>query len=357
MLKYYSLLCVLISQINLLTYLINYVILKTESFVNRGNIMINVVVVCWNALEYTINTLNSLLETIKTRKDVKLTIINNGSTDGTYDFLVKFVRKIKISAKVINNELNIGIGAAYNQGLQESINSNSRYTVFCNNDLLFTKNWVSKMKKIMDNNSNIAMLSPIVPSSSSFYDGTRTIKDVLLSLKKDLPIKEEIVCFIGESRNIDEFQNKICKYNMQIYNANLRMIKFPNAISSCIVMTRTSIFKEIGFFANPEFKEYGGEDIDMCWRVMKRGFDIAVTNEVYIHHFRGKSIKAANLDRAKLIKKSNIKLFKIWKSDIAKYYKDKGIFNPDEIPNTPENWLINELKNDINLKEVLKNEI
>lgn len=165
------------------------------------------------------------------------------------------------------------------------------------------------------------------------------------------------MCFIGESRNIDEFQNKICKYNMQIYNANLRMIKFPNAISSCIVMTRTSIFKEIGFFANPEFKEYGGEDIDMCWRVMKRGFDIAVTNEVYIHHFRGKSIKAANLDRAKLIKKSNIKLFKIWKSDIAKYYKDKGIFNPDEIPNTPENWLINELKNDINLKEVLKNEI
>lgn len=56
--------------------------------------MVNIVVVCWNALEYTKNTLNSLLKSIDDsfKNSVRLTLINNGSSDGTLQYLKHFTK-------------------------------------------------------------------------------------------------------------------------------------------------------------------------------------------------------------------------------------------------------------------------
>lgn len=320
--------------------------------------MVNIVVVCWNALKYTKNTLESLCKSIELcdYENIIITLINNGSTDDTNDYLIKFSKECPFVVNVINNEENIGIGAAYNQGLRVSIESDAQYTVFCNNDLLFTNGWFNKMKNILDLKPDIAMLGPIVPSSSSFFNKTTTLKEKLFDLKEGLNIEDEFKNFIDPYLNLDDFEKNITKINNEKYDTNLRIIHFPNAISSCMVMARTSIFKNIGFFANPEFKEYGGEDIDICWTILKMGYKIAVTNDVYIHHYRGKSIKEANFDRSKLLKKSNLKLFNIWKKDIINYYRKQGVNCAKDIKNTPENWLINELKGDVDLDKEFKYE-
>ena len=46
---------------------------------------VNIVVVCWNALEYTKITLASLFK--NTEIEYSLTIVDNGSDDDTNDFL------------------------------------------------------------------------------------------------------------------------------------------------------------------------------------------------------------------------------------------------------------------------------
>ena len=46
---------------------------------------VNVVVVCWNALQYTIRTLDSLFKTVDI--DIYLTIIDNGSNNDTRNYL------------------------------------------------------------------------------------------------------------------------------------------------------------------------------------------------------------------------------------------------------------------------------
>lgn len=212
------------------------------------------------------------------------------------------------------------------------------------------------MESIMEQNENIAMLGSLIPSSNNFYDKEKTTKEVLLSLTESSSPKEELLKFFGDDNNIEVFQERVRNVNLKKYGENLRRVNFPNAISSCCVMTRTAVFDKFGWFANPDFKEYGGEDIDTCWRVIKAGYEIAITNEVYIHHFRGKSIKVANFNRKELLKKSNKKLFNIWNNDIVSHYKSLGITDISQIPNTPDNWLINEIKNDISLNEVLKNE-
>lgn len=317
--------------------------------------MVNIVVVCWNASDYTEVTLKSLISTIGERDPYQITIINNASTDNTAFILNKFEQNNN-NVKVITNSINLGIGAAYNQGYEESRRIGAEYTMFCNNDLLFSRNWLNRMLKIMEKDKSIAMLGPLVPASSNFYDDKRTIKEVLLSINNTNSPKEEINEFIGKFDNIDEFSKDMASVNTKIFGSSLRYIDFPNAISSCAVMTRTSVFEQFGWFANPEFKEYGSEDIDMCWRVLKQGYKVAVTNDVYIHHFRGKSIKAANLNRKALLRNSNIKLFNIWKSDIISYYKGLNVEDIDNVLCTPSNWLINEIKDDVNLKEELKSE-
>lgn len=319
--------------------------------------MVNIVVVCWNAEDYTINTLNSLEKTIQNEKTTYVTVINNGSTDNTEQVLNEFKERTKLNINVITNNTNIGIGAAYNQGLEESKLLKSDYTVFCNNDLQFTNGWLHKMVEIMDSDSSIALLGPLVPSSTNFYTENKTIKEVLLKIENSDSIDSELHNFLGEYKNLDEFQKSITKVNNNIYGSKLRYIMFPNAISSCVIMARTSVFVQIGYFANPFFKEYGGEDIDICWEILDRGYNIAVTNEVYVHHFRGKSIKVAHMDRAKMLKKSNLGLYNLWKGKIINYYKTIGIKHAEQIPNTPENWLINEIKNDIDLNKEFNNGI
>ena len=100
--------------------------------------MINIIIVCWNAVNYTKVTLCSLINSLKKINDFRLTIIDNGSNDKTNDFLNEFVStNNEHEIKLIKNKKNMGIGFAYNQGLNESIKTGSDYTVFCNNDLFF----------------------------------------------------------------------------------------------------------------------------------------------------------------------------------------------------------------------------
>lgn len=321
------------------------------------NIVVNVVIVCWNAYVYTENTIYSIEKTlINSNIKTQLTIINNGSIDNTKKFLKTLKTSEKISLKIIHNYKNIGIGAAYNQGLQESMKLGAKYTVFANNDLQFTQNWLEKMVKIMDSNKSIAVLSPLRPSAYDFYDKNRSTRDVLKLLPDFNSPEEEVCAYIGKLKNLDEFSQKIQSVNYEKYKTKLRFIEFPGAVGSSILLTRTNVFEKIGFFANSEFREYGGEDIDMCWRVMKLGYRIAITNDVYVHHFRGKSIKFANVDRDKMLNNSNQILYKIWHDDIISFLKEQNILRSKNIPNTPEFWLLNELKDDIDFDKDLLNE-
>lgn len=304
----------------------------------------NIVIVCWNALKYTENTVFSLLNTIGRDEEVHVTFIDNGSNDATLIFLQNLILPENISRKIITNSRNLGIGAAYNQGLAESVKIGAKYTVFANNDLQFMHGWLTKMRKIMDDNPKMVVLSPLKPSAQDFYDKSRSTREVLKSLTETGSPEDEIRKFIGEKCvNLYEFSQKIEKINREKYGTSLREITFPNAASSSILVTQTDFFAKLGYFANPIFaSNYGGEDIDMCWRALKMGREIAITNDVYIHHFRGKSIKSAGLDRAKMLAKSNVKLREIWGNDLKDFMFSHGI-SRENIPDKPEYWLIREL--------------
>lgn len=302
---------------------------------------VNIVVVCWNALEYTKITLASLFK--NTEIEYSLTIVDNGSDDNTNDFLKELTYPVNIlNCKVLTNKENFGIGYAYNQGYNTSVELGCEYTIFCNNDLLFSKGWIRSLLSIMDADRNIAMANSIRPSVNDIHpDGISSI-DKLMSISYS-NIAQEIEAFTGGSVNdFDNFCKVISKLNKNI-SGEYRKIKFPDSLSSCMCIVRNSALDKYGYFANPVFdNNYGGEDIDICWSLMNDGYSCVVDNGSYVHHFRGKSMKHNSVKVSNKLKYSNKILYRKWKHEIDKYMKDNNL-TVNNLQESGDSWLLYKL--------------
>ena len=327
----------------------------------REVVKTNIVVICFNALSYTKATINSLFS--KTKNAYFLTIIDNGS----YDDTKKYIDQIKLPTNcvkltVIRNEHNMGVGHAYNQGFLVSIAKGIEYTCFCNNDLYFSSDWLDKLEAYLDTHPNVAMVNPLRPSTSTIYDGSFSTMDKLMQIKETDKWRGELTHFteMPVSR-FDVFCKKIIKQNCEYYKKEDVVLKFPDALSTCVCLVRNTFINKLTEFADPIFKGYGGEDIDTCWRVMFQGYDCAINREVYVHHFRGKSLKVNGLNRQKLLLASNELLYDRWKDQISQFARNEMVLNVDvesKLAKTTNNeyWLLSQLNRGIDILGEIRNE-
>ena len=87
---------------------------------------VSIVLVCWNNKAYLDPCLKSLYEGgLKSSFDV--IVVDNGSTDGSQQMLAEKYSDVKL----IQNEENVGLGKASNQGIETT---NGRHVLLLNND-------------------------------------------------------------------------------------------------------------------------------------------------------------------------------------------------------------------------------
>jgi len=317
------------------------------------NVKTNVVIICFNALEYTRATLASLFE--KTKSDYILTIVNNGSREDTREFLNNLVVPSNCKEYIlIDNPENMGSSYANNQAFAVSLDKRVLYTCFCNNDLYFSNNWLTMLEECLDNNSKIAMVNPLRPSTRVLYDYDMSTMMKLSQLEETSDYKKELEDYTGMSiSDFDIFCKKIVAVNSENSLNAIEIIKFPDALSTCVCLVNNKYIAKLEHFADPIFKRYGGEDIDTSWRVMEAGYDCAIAKNVYVHHFRGKSLKSNNLDRRALISASNQKLYEKWKNDInsllIKQELDGVDIEAKLLYDTDNFWLLSQLNKGIDL--------
>jgi len=308
--------------------------------------MINIVIICYNALPYTKVTLRSLFAT--TKLPYILTVVDNGSNDRTKEFLQQLIAPRYCKEFIfIDNQENMGVSFAYNQGFDISLERNCEYTCFCNNDLYFQTNWLNMLNRCLDENPNIALLNPLRPSERTKFNKSTSTMKKLKCIDPTNDWEKELKDYSGYSYdNFDEFCNVIIKNNR--YQNDLEILHFPDSLSTCVCLARNSAIKSIGHFADPIFPKYGGEDIDLCWDAMKLGYSCAILHNVYVHHFRGKSIKSNNMDRQAMLKISNMILLSKWRDKILKFLSEQESNGIDIQEKLKENrgddyWLLSEL--------------
>ncbi len=100
----------------------------------------SVIVPCCNQLEFTRHCIAALVRF--TRTPWELIVVNNGSTDGTRDYLAGVQDASPVPVTVIANSTNLGFPAAINQGLKCA---RGEYLVLLNNDAVVTEGWLEQM--------------------------------------------------------------------------------------------------------------------------------------------------------------------------------------------------------------------
>lgn len=199
---------------------------------------LSIITLTLNNLSYTKKFVESLF---KYTKDFELIIVDNGSTDGTVDYL-KSLKGIKL----ILNESNVGFSKGNNQALEVA---DGEYIGFLNNDILLYPNWFEEIEKVFQK-ENAAFVSP--RHINPHIDST-------------------------DEKHYIEFFKKNFKYKT-VYEKN-----FDECVFSCVI-TKREVINKIGVF-DEKYSPAFFEDNDYKYRAILAGYGIYVVNNICFFHF------------------------------------------------------------------------
>ena len=121
---------------------------------------VSIIIPVFNCLEFTKQCLGSLLQNTP-QGLFELIIIDNGSSDGTSEYLRKFTP----TGSIISNPQNIGFARACNQGASKA---QGKYLLFLNNDTQPEPKWLEELIAGIEGDKTAG----IIGSKLLFPDGT-----------------------------------------------------------------------------------------------------------------------------------------------------------------------------------------
>ena len=126
-----------------------------------------------------------------------------------------------------------------------------------------------------------------------------------------------------------------------------RIIAPPGFVSTSLVLLNRNVINNSGGISSDEFTGYGGEDVDMCWRIGESGYNIIRSAKVYVHHFEHSSMEGNKISIRKSLTESNMVLFKKWGHKTNEWVKKiEAIGGKNKIDNYPFIKLFSDIKND-----------
>jgi len=201
--------------------------------------MVVISILTFNKLAFTKKCLESVFKT--TNSDFKVVVSDNGSTDGTIEYL----SSLKNIQLILNNQ-NVGFSHAHNQVIRMHSGSD---IVLMNNDLEVPENWLFVLRKELKENS-LGAVSPAIQVSNGLNVGA-----VLDSRAKGRSL-------INDDREPDWITG------------------------SCFYIARSTIDK-IGLFDENYIFYY--DDVDYCFRMKQAGLKFKCVKEIVIKHNDGTS--------------------------------------------------------------------
>jgi N-acetylglucosaminyl-diphospho-decaprenol L-rhamnosyltransferase len=196
-----------------------------------------VIVVTFNAEEWVPKCLGSI-RTSSVPADVM--VVDNGSTDGTCDFIETSYPEVKL----VVNEDNIGFGAANNIGLQAALDGGYNFVYLLNQDARLEKNTIAGLLEAFT--PEYGILSPV-----QVDDRGRLDKRFAKKCGKFLKAAWQNV---AEVSGEDALR---AKSSLQA-DGEVARVEVPFVMAAHWMITRTALQKVGGF--SPAFLQYGEDD-------------------------------------------------------------------------------------------------
>ncbi|WNR46268.1 glycosyltransferase family 2 protein [Paenibacillus roseipurpureus] len=257
--------------------------------------LISIVMLTWNGLNYTKECVDSILRHADKRIQIQFVFVDNGSTDGT----VEYLRSVP-SSKLICNQVNRGFAAGNNQGLAVA---DGEYICLLNNDTVVTKGWLTRLLSCLEQNPAIAIVGP------------RSNNVAWAQLVYNVPYKSmsEMEAFAANWSQLNRDQGF-----------------FPHKLIGHCMLFHKDLITKIGGL-DERFFPGNYEDDDFCLRARVSGQILWVANDVYVHHYGGSTFKSNQTNYSASAFANAERFSRKWSLGMTGLELDQFGYNPSEL--------------------------
>ena len=219
---------------------------------------IAVVILNWNGQQW----LEKFLPTVIEKSSMaNIYIADNASTDDS----ISLIENNFPSVKIIQNQLNEGYAKGYNDALKDL---KEKYFVLLNSDIEVTNNWIKPIINLMEENPNISACQPKILDYNN--------KDSFEYAGASGGYIDNLGYPFTRGRIFDSIESDNNQYD------DVKEIFWA---SGACFFVRADYFNEVNGFDNDFFAHQ--EEIDLCWRLKIKGYQIMVHPRSVVYHVGG----------------------------------------------------------------------
>jgi GT2 family glycosyltransferase len=244
--------------------------------------MIGFIILNYNTWEMTIRCVDSIFQTCK--QDYKIYIVDNGSPNDSYH---KLKEKYQGHSKVvvIQSE-NLGYAKGNNIGIRQAIKDGFDTITIANNDVIFLEDSIDRMYKYLENNQQVAAVSPYILSPEGDLQNLPSLKPVKTS---DYLLYNTKLSKFASAKRKNQYHQEYYLTGDSIKDEPIPIYKF----SGCCFMARSEMLVKIGLFDENTFLYYE-EDI-LSQKMHKSGYKAYYLPDSKIVHHHGLTTGKDNL--------------------------------------------------------------
>ena len=237
-----------------------------------------VVILNWNGLQHLQHYLPSV---VKTTPDADIVVADNGSTDGS----VEWLKAEMPSVELVLLDKNYGFAEGYNRALAQL----SGYDVFVllNSDIEPAEGWLSPLLEQLKQNDDVAVVVPKI-----LDDKCRTKFEYAGASGGFIDILGYPFCRGRILGMIEEDKGQ--------YETPCDVMWGSGAAFCC----RAEVFAELGGFSAEFFAHQ--EEIDLCWRVWLSGRRVMVEPRSKVYHLGGATLSTDSPFKTMLNHRNNL---------------------------------------------------
>lgn len=240
---------------------------------------VSIVIVNYNVKDFLHKCLESIDKSVFNRGEVETIVVDNDSSDGSVEYLRPLFPKVKFS----ETGENLGFGKANNLGFEIAT---GKYILILNPDTVIEENNLQTMYDYMEDNPEVGIAGCKVLNP----DGT-----FQLPCRRGFPTPWASFSKLFGLQSLFPKSKLFAQYN-QTFRSEDETYEI-DAIMGAYMFARADVIEKLGGF-DRDFFMYG-EDIDLCFRNKKLGYETRYVHTTSIIHYKGESTRRSSINDVK----------------------------------------------------------
>jgi len=225
-----------------------------------------IVILNWNGLKYLRRFLPSVLSSVY--PNLEIIVGDNGSTDGSVDF----IKKEYPAVGIIQNDQNYGFTGGYNKVLEKV---DADYYILLNSDVEVSPGWIAPVIALMESDPTIAAAAPKILAFNQ---------------------KDHFEHAGAAGGYIDKYGYPFCQgrmfYEIEEDKGQYQQSHEVFWATGAALFIKKHCWDEAGGFDDRFFAHM--EEIDLCWRLKNMGYKVMYCAESEVFHLGGGTLNAEN---------------------------------------------------------------